>query len=29
MPDPDVIDRIWTIADTLDPCMFVTCDGDG
>ncbi|MFC3167044.1 pyridoxamine 5'-phosphate oxidase family protein [Paracoccus fontiphilus] len=29
MPDPDVIDRIWTIADRLDPCMFVTCDGDG
>lgn len=29
MPDPDVIDRIWTIADKLDPCMFVTRDGDG
>lgn len=28
-PDPDVIDRIWTIADKLDPCMFITCDGDG
>ena len=28
-PDPDVIDRIWTIADRLDPCMFITCDGDG
>lgn len=27
-PDPDVIDRIWTIADKLDPCMFITCDGD-
>jgi general stress protein 26 len=29
VPNPDVIDRIWTIADRLDPCMFVTCDGDG
>ncbi|MFC3629133.1 pyridoxamine 5'-phosphate oxidase family protein [Paracoccus angustae] len=29
MPDPDVIDRIWTLADKLDPCMFVTRDGNG
>ncbi|QIR84130.1 pyridoxamine 5'-phosphate oxidase family protein [Paracoccus sp. AK26] len=29
MSDSDVIDRIWTIADKLDPCMFVTRDGDG
>lgn len=29
MPDPDVTDRIWTLADKLDPCMFVTRDGDG
>lgn len=29
VPDPDVIDRIWTIADKLDPCMFITTDGDG
>lgn len=29
MPDPDVTDRIWTMADKLDPCMFVTRDGDG
>ncbi len=29
MSDTDVIDRIWTIADKLDPCMFVTRDGDG
>ena len=29
MPDPDVTDRIWTLADKLDPCMFVTGDGDG
>lgn len=29
MTDPDVTDRIWTMADKLDPCMFVTRDGDG
>lgn len=29
MSDADVIDRIWTIADRLDPCMFITCDGEG
>jgi general stress protein 26 len=29
MSDSDVIDRIWNIADKLDPCMFVTRDGDG
>ena len=29
MPDPDVTDRIWTLADKLDPCMFVTCEGEG
>ena len=29
MTDPDVTDRIWTMADKLDPCMFVTHDGDG
>ncbi|WP_207102068.1 pyridoxamine 5'-phosphate oxidase family protein [Paracoccus shandongensis] len=29
MPYPDVTDRIWTLADKLDPCMFVTGDGDG
>lgn len=28
-PDPDVIDRIWTLADKLDPCLFVTRDGEG
>lgn len=28
MPDPDVTDRIWTLADKMDPCMFVTRDGD-
>lgn len=28
-PDPDVIDRIWTLAEKMDPCMFITCDGDG
>ena len=27
--DPDVTDRIWAMADKLDPCMFVTRDGDG
>lgn len=27
--DPDVLDRIWAIADRLDPCMLVTRDGDG
>lgn len=26
--DPDVTDRIWELADRLDPCMFVTRDGD-
>lgn len=29
MPDTDVTQRIWTMADKLDPCMFVTSDGDG
>lgn len=29
MADPDVIDRIWKLADSLDPCMLVTRDGDG
>lgn len=29
MTDPDVTQRIWTLADKLDPCMFVTCEGDG
>ena len=29
MSDPDVTQRIWTMADRLNPCMFVTCDGDG
>ena len=29
MTDPDVTDRIWTMADKLDPCMFVTRAGDG
>lgn len=28
MTDPDVTQRIWTLADKLDPCMFVTGDGD-
>ena len=28
-PDPDVIDRIWTLADKMDPCIFITRDGDG
>lgn len=27
--DDDVIDRIWTMADRLDPCLLVTCEGDG
>lgn len=29
MADPDIIDRIWTIADRLDPCMLVTREGEG
>lgn len=29
MTDSDVIDRIWTIADRLDPCIMVTSEGDG
>ena len=29
MSDSDVTERIWTLADKLDPCMFVTGDGDG
>lgn len=28
MSDADVINRIWAIADRLDPCMMVTDDGD-
>lgn len=28
-PDPTVLDRIWTMADKLDPCMLITRDGEG
>ena len=27
--DPTVIDRIWSFADRMDPCMLVTRDGEG
>lgn len=27
-PDPQIIDRIWTLADRLDPSMLITRDGD-
>ena len=26
--DPSVIDRIWSFADRMDPCMLVTRDGE-
>lgn len=28
MYDQDVIDRIWALADRMDPCMFVTTTND-
>lgn len=26
--DPDVVDRIWKIADRIDPCLMVTREGE-